>query len=236
MAKKDKINKEELVDEEIVYEEEIIKGSSSSQAPLTFFEKYKNIIFGVAAVVAVGFIGYMWFNSNREEKTVEANDAMVRAVMYFEADSTRLALEGDGQNSGFLDIIDDFGGTAPGNLANYYAGICYLKRGQIEQAIEYLEDFSKGDDMVAASAYASLGYAYEELQEFEKAASFYEKASRLPEENGSTTPFYLMDAARNYESAGDNGKALEIYQKIKKKFPLSDEGQKVDKYIARLES
>lgn len=236
MAKKDIKNTEDTIDEEIIYEEETIDESPSTQGSPTFFDKYKNIILGATAFIAVAAIAFMWFQGDQAKKSIEANDAMVRAVQYFEADSTRLALAGDGQFEGFLDIIDDFGGTPPGNLANYYAGVCYLKLGQVEMAIDYLQDFKKGDDMVAAAAYASLGFAYEELQDFGKAAGFYEKASKTPEENAYTTPFYLMDAGRNYESGGDTGKALDIYKKIKKKYPLSDEGRQADKYIARLES
>jgi hypothetical protein len=54
---------------------------------------------------------------------------MFQAVRYFESDSLNLALNGDGNNLGFLQIVEDYSGTKAGNLANYYAGVIYLKQG-----------------------------------------------------------------------------------------------------------
>ena len=48
------------------------------------------------------------------------------AEIYFEKDSFNLALNGDLNSAGFIDIADDYSSTKTGKLANYYAGICYL--------------------------------------------------------------------------------------------------------------
>jgi len=52
---------------------------------------------------------------------------MFFAEQYFEKDSLKLAMNGDGTNPGFIQIIDEYGSTKSGNLARYYLGICYLK-------------------------------------------------------------------------------------------------------------
>jgi len=57
---------------------------------------------------------------------------MFMAQKYFEQDSIRKALNGDGQYLGFLAIIDEYGMTKSSNLSHYYAGMCYLKLGQFE--------------------------------------------------------------------------------------------------------
>ena len=40
---------------------------------------------------------------------------------------------------GFVDIIDNYGGTNAANLATYYAGIAYLNTGKYQEAIQYLD-------------------------------------------------------------------------------------------------
>ena len=55
---------------------------------------------------------------------------------YYEKDSFNLAINGDGTNPGFLDIIEDYSATPAGNLANYYVGVSYLHLGQYEDALE----------------------------------------------------------------------------------------------------
>ncbi len=64
---------------------------------------------------------------------------MFTAEYYFEKDSVDLALFGDGESYGFMDIIDDYGSTSAGNLAKYYSGICYYNKGEYEDAISLFE-------------------------------------------------------------------------------------------------
>jgi TolA-binding protein len=52
-------------------------------------------------------------------------------------------------------------------------------------------------------------------------------------ENELTTPIYMLKAAELLESTGKSAEALKIYETIKQKFPESNEGRNIDKYIAR---
>src|ERR1044071_2184181 len=94
----------------------------------SYWEKYQKPVIAVAAaiiLIALGWIIYKkYFKEPAEEK---AADAMFKAEEYFRNDSLQLALNGDGQNKGFLYILNNYGGTKAGNLAHFYAGICYLK-------------------------------------------------------------------------------------------------------------
>ena len=237
MAKNKEQNIDELVDEEISFEEEIIEEGEkkpSGSSGEDFFAKNQNYILGAVAIIALILVGYFYFFGSNETKNTEANEAMVWAVQNFERDSLSIAINGNGQNLGFSNIVEDYDGTDAGNLAKFYLGLSYLKLGQFDLAIDALEAYSKGDDMIGSSAYAALGVAYEEQNEFENAAKNYEKAASTPGHNEGTTPMYLMDAARAYESAGNKEKALKAYKEIKDKYPLSEEGLTIDKYIARI--
>lgn len=199
-----------------------------------FFEnnqKTLTIIFGAAIVIAGIFIAFHRFYKIPREK--EANEQMFYAEQYFEKDSFNLALDGDGNYPGFLDIIDDFGGTKSADLATYYTGISYLRLGQFEDAIDYLESFSSDDILVGPVALGACGDAYAELGDTEKALNLYIKAAEVSE-NSFTAPIYLLKAGKLYESVDDIDKALEAYEEIKDKYPESTEGRQIDKYIARI--
>ena len=89
----------------------------------------------VVFVIVGGFYGYKYFVAGpRAEK---AASMMFMAEQHFVADSFHLALNGDGNFDGFLKVIDKYGSTPQGNLAQHYAGICYLQLGQYEEALAH---------------------------------------------------------------------------------------------------
>jgi tetratricopeptide (TPR) repeat protein len=225
MAKnKEKIQKTE--DRIVAVESALGKGEQ-------FIEKNKNILFyvllGILLIVG-GYLGYRKYIATPRER--EAQAAMFGAEHYFGIDSLKLALNGDGTYMGFLDIIDEYGSTKSGNLAHYYAGICYLKMGQFEAAVEQLEEFDSDDQIVGPMGLGATGDAYLELNQPDKALEYYLKAAEK-KDNDFTTPMFLMKAAWVYEMQGDWTKALELYTKIKKEHFRSYEANDIDKYIAR---
>jgi len=226
MAKKEE-NKSVLENQEVLQEKVI--GFEH------WIEQNSKIVFGVlgAVVLAVGgYFGFQYYKGSQDEV---AQKEMFQAVRYFEADSLNLALNGDGNNLGFVDVISDYGITDAANLANYYAGVCYLKQGKFETAILYLEDFSSNDLLVQPRAYCLLGDANMELQKYDEAAKYYGKASGY-KPNKFFTPAYLMKEALAYEKLNQNDKAIEAYDKIINEFFESAEYQSARKYKARLQS
>jgi len=159
---------------------------------------------------------------------------MYVAENYFEQDSFLLALEGDGANYGFLDVVDEYGITKTGNLAHYYAGICYMRTGDFEEAIDHLEKFDGEDIMVGSLALGAIGDCNLELGNKEEAALLYNKAA-IRKKNSFTSPIFLKKAGMVYEDLGELDKAMKAYTEIKKEYPESEEGKVIDKYIAALE-
>lgn len=198
-----------------------------------FLEKNKNIIFYVVLgiiVIVLGFFGYKKYILSPKEK--EAQAQMFFAEQYFEKDSIKLAMEGDGQNPGFIQIVDEYGSTKSGNLAKYYLGLCYLKTGDFENAINYLEKFDADDHIVGPMAIGVTGDAYMELGNTEEALSKYLEAADK-NKNNFTTPMFLMRAAWCYEMLGKYDKAIELYERIRKEHTRSFESRDTEKYIAR---
>ncbi len=139
---------------------------------------------------------------------------------------------GDGNNWGFIKIIDEYGLTKTASLAHYYAGICYLHMGKFQEAVEQLEKFNAADKLVTPIAIGVIGDAYTELGKKDKALEYYLKAAKKGE-NDFISPIYLMKAGGICEASGNFKQAIDIYQEIQDKYPSSDEGKQVIKYITR---
>lgn len=198
-------------------------------------QNQKTITLAIIVIVVVvgGFLGYKRFIASPKEK--EAQSQMFAAEQFFERDSFNLALKGDGNYLGFIEIIDQYGSTKSAKLARYYSGISYLKLGKFQEAIDQLKKFSLKDDMVSPIAQGAIGDAYSELSQYDKAVSYYLKAARM-KPNDFVTPIYLMKAAELLESNKEYKKALDLYKEIQKDYPDSDEGRKIEKYIGRAEA
>jgi tetratricopeptide (TPR) repeat protein len=199
-----------------------------------FFEansKIITIIFGAAVVVALLLLAtHRFYSLPREAK---AKEQIFVAEQYFEKDSFNLALNGDGNFPGFMDIINDYGGTSAGNLSRYYAGVSNLHLGKYQDAIDYLEDFKTDDLLLHPVALGATGDAYSELGKNEKAVKLYMEAAEL-NPNAFTSPVYYLKAGNLYEVLGKKDEALTAYKIIKEKYAESEQGRTIDKYIARL--
>jgi tetratricopeptide (TPR) repeat protein len=201
-----------------------------------FVEKNQKILMYVVMgiiLVVLAYFGYQRFYVSPMESS--AQEQIFMAQKYFEMDSLSRALYGDGNALGFIDIIDDYGSTKAGNLAKYYAGISFLRMGNFEEAIEYLEDHDPVDQMIGPMALGGIGDAYLELNEPEKAAGFYMDAANVSL-NDFTTPLYLLRAGMVYEMLGDYDEAYDVYQRISDEFPRSNEGRSVERSIARVKT
>ncbi|MEJ1238923.1 tetratricopeptide repeat protein [Chryseolinea sp. T2] len=227
MAKKEE-HKHELLENPEALKEKLITAE-------TWVESNSKLVVGIGAVIVLvvaGYLGFIWYKNSQN---TQAQKEMFQAVYYFEADSLGKALNGDGNNLGFLAIIDDYKFSDAANLANYYAGAAFLKQGKFEAARLYLEDFSSSDLLVQARAYSLIGDTYMEEDKFEDAAKFYSKAANY-EPNKYFSPTYLMKEALAYEKLNQNDKAKETYEKIISQYSDSGEYQNARKQKARLET
>ncbi|MGB4414784.1 MAG: tetratricopeptide repeat protein [Paludibacter sp.] len=205
---------------------------STSEA---FIEKYqKQIIFAVAAVVLIVLAVLAFQNFYIEPRETEAENEMGKAQAFFAVDSFKVALDGDGRDFiGFKEIVSEYGITSSGNLAAAYAGICYYKLGQYDNAIKYLSQFDAEDTYFTTSVIGLIGDSYVELGETSKALDYFNKA--VETENEVLSPVYLKKAGIVYESLKQPDNALKAYTKIKDNYPKSNEAADIDKYIARIQ-
>ena len=228
MAKKQHEQEEILATEEKLEKVE----ETLSKTEKYIEENRKSLSIIVIAIVAIigGYFGYQRFIVAPAEMNAQTD--MFTAEQYFEKDSFNLALKGDGNNLGFLYIIDEYGATPSANLAQYYAGICYLRLKDYDNAIEHLKNFDADDQMVSNIAIGAIGDAYMEKGNTKEAATYYLKAAKN-KENEFTSPIYLKKAGFAYEKLKNYKKAVEIYEQLYNKYPRSTEGRSIEKYIER---
>jgi len=196
-----------------------------------YVEENKKSLTIIVSVIILVVGGYMLYTKVLlTPKENEAKAQIFRAEQYFEQDSFDLALEGDGDALGFLEIIDEYGITKTANLANFYAGISYLRLGDYDAAIDHLKSFDSNDKLISVIALGALGDAYVEKGDYEEAVSFFEKAANK-NRNDLTSAIYLKKAGLAYEAMENYNKAVTAYEKIRKLYPNSEEARDIDKYI-----
>ena len=193
----------------------------------------KNLSILILAILGAILAYFAYQNFVVKPQNEEAASMMWKAEYYFGIDSLNLALNGDGNNYGFLDVADEYGSTPTGELAKHYAGICFMNMGDYSSAIEYLSSASLEDVMIESTRNGALGDCYIELDEYDNAISAYE-ASIAYTSNDFTTPIYLKKLGLAYEAVGNYGKALDAFTRIKEEFGTSNAGRDADKYIARV--
>ena len=198
-----------------------------------FHENGKLLSIICAAFVVACALVFCWFKFAYQPKVNEAQGQMAAAEQNFRAADYELALNGDGNTLGFVQIIDEYGKKA-GASVYFYAGVCELQNGNWEQAINYLESYKGNDAILAARAKACIGDAYVGLENYSKALACFEAAAA--EVDNIYAAGYLLKAGAVAEKLGDDAKALSLYKTIKDQYPQSMEGYDVDKYIGRIEA
>ncbi len=199
-----------------------------------FIENHlKTILIVVVAVLIVfgGFFSYKSFYLKPLEE--EAKGQMFKAEENFKNNNFELALNGNGNDLGFIQITEDYSATDAANLAHYYAGRCFLNSGKFEQAISHFENFNGKDILISAFAIGGAGDAYVELNNLEKGVSKYMDAA-TSSDNTLTAPMFFMKAGQIYEELKNYKKAIDAYSSIKQdKFKKTKEYNAVEKYISR---
>jgi len=200
-----------------------------------FWTQYQKPLLTIIIVLVVLIGGWYGYKSYIvAPKETEAQNAMWKAEQYFREDSLNLALNGDKFNRGFLYIINNYGSTKSGKLAKYYAGVCYLRTGNFNKAVENLNDFNTSAKQIQMMAYGALGDAYSELNKNDEAVNYYKKAASEFTDDVTMSSEYLFRAALKLETLGKNSEALDLYKELKTKYPNTERGFSADKYIYRL--
>ncbi|TYP98282.1 tetratricopeptide repeat protein [Tenacibaculum adriaticum] len=200
----------------------------------------KPLFYGLIAIAALILV-FLAYNKYVSEPTqTEASNELAYPRTFFDKAATStgkaadslytLALEGGDGKYGFIDIADSYSGTKAGNIANYYAGISYLKMNKYEEAIDYLSKFDSDDELLGPTALGAIGDAFADINQPEDALDYYEKAANK-KDNEFTSPLFLFKAAQTAMGLKEYNKAEKLFTTIKEKYPTTEQGRDIEKYI-----
>ncbi|MEE9373647.1 MAG: tetratricopeptide repeat protein [Saprospiraceae bacterium] len=214
-------------------EETLIDLVETKQSLQDFMENNQLLIIGLVAAILLsigGFIAYkMLYQAPRNKN---AQEQIYQAEIQFQRDSFTLALSNPGGGyEGLLDIIDNYSGTKTANLAKYYAGVSYLNLGSYKDAVKYLSQYKESGNISPTMKYGTLGDAYAEIGDMDKALSNYKKAA-YNGDNEILTPYYLKKLGMLYRKNGNVEKANKVFQNILDKYGESIEATDIEKLIS----
>lgn len=202
-----------------------------------FFEKNgrKLTYLFLGLLIAAGLIyGYRALISTpRVEKAAEM---IAEAQIRFESETPdfELALAGDANGAGFLDVVEKYGSTPSGNLAKHYAGICYLRTGDLDNAAKYLAQYSsvKGvpGAIINAQNLGLQGDVAVEKGDYAQAVKLYEKAVKAAD-NNMTAPMYLRKAGLAEQAQGNKAAAASFFEQIIASYPASMDAREAEKLL-----
>ncbi|GAB2859627.1 tetratricopeptide repeat protein [Hymenobacter ruber] len=199
-----------------------------------FVRNNRSLLLGILAVVVLAVVGGFGYYTWRNQQDSKAQASMFRAVNNWEADSLNKAIKGDGKAPGLTTVANEYSNTKAGNLANFYAGVASLKKGDYKAALDYLEDFSSDDYLVQSRAYSLMGDAQLELNKPKEAADLYAKAAEH-NANEFFSPGYLLKEGTARELAKDDEGAIKAYDRIITDYPTAQEVAEARQYKAKLE-
>lgn len=236
---KPKKNKEQEIEDDSTTAEvfsTLDEGAHKTEAWLEKNQKKVFAIVGAIAAIVVLVLLYQNFISKPKEK--DAMNDMFQAQLYFEravdgedsSENYNLALNGGDGNFGFLDILQNYKSTKAGNLANYYAGMAYLHTRDYQNAVKHLDKFKSKDELLAPLATGAIGDAFVQLEQYNDALDYYEKAANM-RENNITTPVYLLKAATIALELDKVSLANKYLEKLTEQYPETNEAKKALTYL-----
>jgi len=225
-----------MANEKIKKPEEEVLGAAMSKTETFFEQNAKAVSYCLLALVVLACCIFGYKKLIAEPRIEKAAELIAQAQDRFaqETPDFRLALEGDANGAGFLDVVEQYGSTPSGNLAKHCAGICYLKLGDLENAAKYLAKYSPVKGLPGAIVNAqNLGLqgdvAYEQ-GDYAEAVKFYEKAVAAAD-NNYTAPLYLRKAGAAEQAQGNKAEAEKYFQRILTSYPASTEAREAEKLL-----
>jgi tetratricopeptide (TPR) repeat protein len=198
----------------------------------------------LAAVVAVGYFSWRFYNDRQTVQATAALDLATRAY------SARIAAAPDPNDPGeafyptelaraedavkkFSAVAEKYPNTNPGRLAAYYAALCYEDLERHNQALEQLKKISSGKDKeLVAMAQYQIGVIYERTGKPAEAAKAFRDLADHPSVF-VPRPLVLLELAETLRQSNPK-EAVDVYTQLKKEFPNTAVSEEADRGLETL--
>ena len=184
-------------------------------------ENKKMIVWVLGAIVAIAVIilGYVYIIQEPNFENAKTEIAQADSKLALGQDS--IALEA------YKAVADSYSNDAA-NRAGLNAGIILFQQGKYEEAINYINKFDAEGVLVGPASQSLIGDCYVNLEKYDEAVKYFDKAISLAGNNDLYTPLFILKKATVLREQGkfaEEAKALEI---IKNKYPNFVTGYRVD--------
>lgn len=197
-----------------------------------FFDEHRTLILGVIGGLVALAIAVVAWRFWQEQRSEEGQRLLGAILTEYEAGNWQAALDGTDDAPGLLEIADEYGSTATGEQATFFAADALFQLGRTDEALELFQEYD-GDDLLEASALAGQAAIYEQRGEAARAADLYERAADTYE-SAASAPGYLLDAARAHAAAGDTEAALEALERVVDEYESAPEAQQAQIELGRV--
>jgi tetratricopeptide (TPR) repeat protein len=164
-------------------------------------------------------LGYVYLIQEPNFENAKAEIAQADSKLALGQDS--IALEA------YKAVADSYSNDAA-NRAGLNAGIILFQQGKYEEAINYINKFDAEGVLVGPASQSLIGDCYVNLEKYDEAVKYFDKAISLAGDNDLYTPLFILKKATVLREQGkfaEEAKALEI---IKNKYPNFVTGYRVD--------
>jgi TolA-binding protein len=135
----------------------------------------------------------------------------------------------------FKDVANKYPRTRPGQLARYYAGLCFDRLGQENQAREQLQAAaSRGDADYASLARFQIAQIDDKTGQPDEALKIYQQLLAKPTVLISK-PVVMLALAQHYRQKNP-AEAARLYGQVKSEYPDTSLAQQADQELAVLPS
>ncbi len=196
-----------------------------------------NVVMGIVALVVV-FFGYDNFiSAPAEEKGAEL---IWQAQQDFESEAGKRDSSSTIAED-FQAVIEDYGSSSSGNIAQLYLGISLMKTGEFDEAQEALESFSPAGLLMPGLKLGLIGDCQSENGEVDEAVGNYSKAAELLDSKSGSV-YFLKKAGVLLEQNGKASEAVEVYETALNKYlkgadrTYAREKIEMEKYLARAQA
>ncbi len=198
-----------------------------------FFEDNRTAIIGAIIGIVVLALAVIAWRAYQDRRSEEGQQLLGAILVEYQSGNWQTALDGTDATPGLLEIADDYGSTATGEQATFFAADAYYQLGETDRALELFEDYD-GEGLLAASALAGQA-AIVEATDAARAGNLYAQAA-AEHASPASTPGYLLDAARAYAAAGDTESAQESLQTVLDDWEDTQEAQRAEVELGMVEA
>lgn len=202
---------------------------------VVWYETNKKILTNVGIAIAILIAGGWFYINNSRTNNEKAANEFAKVFSYYDNGQYQLAINGLPEKNvrGLQAIVNDYGSSHYGNLAQFYLANSYYNTGEYDKALKAYEDANVDAPILETSRIAGIAACYEVQGNFAEAAKYFEKAGKS-NANDPNTAEYLSNAARNFAKTGNKEQAIELYKLIKKEHSSSAAARDAERYLDEL--